>query len=110
MSLTEEQKENNPELFSLYNQIELLAKMLEEKRSDITDILNKILNGEEWYENMLESRYIIRTVKTPKCPKCNAEGFVVKAQYDTLTTLLETQVSRNEVSEEWTYGDETYMD
>lgn len=61
-------------------EIEKLAGLLAEKRSDISDILYLILNGEEWSESLIEHRFA--SVVLP----ADAGGKTI--EYDTLTTMF----------------------
>ena len=84
----------------LQKQIQRLSKGVCENRSDISDILERILNGEDWDESDIESRFAKVTIKTPK-------GDIVTVMYDTLTTLME--VTCNDM-DEWVIAGESPKD
>ena len=58
-------------------QIERLAKALAEKRSDISDILNKIAQGDKWSVRDIEHRFIRARLPDGR-----------EVEYDTLTTEM----------------------
>lgn len=68
-------KENTAEYYE--KQLERLALLLREKRSDISDILDYIVEGSEWQDSLVEHRFI-----TGKLP----DG--TELEYDTLTTEI----------------------
>lgn len=96
---TEKQLEIRP-------QLERLRHILDEKRSDIADIIGAILRGEQWKDSAVEERYIQTTIKTPK-------GDVIDIEYDTLTTLMQYRFpndSEDEEDEHWMTADCKYID
>lgn len=81
-------------------EIERLKKLLVEKRSDICDILQAILDGKKWEDDWVEHRYIIKKIKTPN-------GDEINLFYDTLTTCFSYTINDGELIEDF---DETYED
>lgn len=63
-------------------EIEKLAEALAEKRSDISDILYSILDGQELDEDWIEHRFIITNIP---------EG-ATDVEYDTLTTMFSFKI------------------
>lgn len=65
-----------------------LQDELVERRSDISDALDYILKGDDFPDDIIESRFITGTLPEDVIrSKYKTEG--VRIQYDTLTTLLE---------------------
>jgi hypothetical protein len=71
----------------LNKSITALASMLNERRSDIAEILEDLLNGDSLTNEEMEARLEGRTSEfRVVCSHCHRDNYV---QYDTLTTLLE---------------------
>lgn len=87
----------------LKTEILKLARAISEKRSDISDILERIANDQEWSDQHIERRFIEMTLPQ------SAGGRIV--QYDTLTTLFSLYGDDGFIDESLTDGiDHRYLD
>lgn len=77
------------ELKRLRQNVEHLARLLAERRSDIADILDDMLEGRRPKKRDIEARFVTATVPAG----------AVTVQYDTLTTLLAFEDARGNWSE-----------
>lgn len=76
----------------LRNQIQTLADALAEKRSDISDLLNGILNEEAVDVSKIEHRFVTGYIRFEDLSQFSGK-LDVFVEYDTLTTLFSWSIT-----------------